>query len=163
MPGKSLLPAGYAALLAQLKQRVRAAQIKAAVSANRELMLLYWDIGRAIVEAQKDKGYGKQVVESLAADLRREFPMMSGLSALNLWRMRAFYLAYADLSQKLSQPVTESVVGGQTLKQAISETAGQRMRASSRSILSQPVTESTDTVKQPRRRCSRCLGDTTSR
>jgi hypothetical protein len=83
MSGKSLLPAGYGALLAEVKQRVCAAQIKAAVSANRELILLYWDIGCAIVEAQKDKGYGKQVVESLAADLRREFPMMTGLSALN--------------------------------------------------------------------------------
>src|SRR6266540_723784 len=78
-----------------IKQRIRAAQIKAAISANRELILLYWDIGRAIVDAQKDKGYGKRVVEMLSADLRREFPEMAGLSALNLWRMRAFYLAYA--------------------------------------------------------------------
>ena len=78
-----------------IKQRIRAAQIKAALSANRELILLYWDIGRAIVDAQKDKGYGKRVVEMLSADLRREFPEMAGLSALNLWRMRAFYLAYA--------------------------------------------------------------------
>jgi predicted nuclease of restriction endonuclease-like (RecB) superfamily len=149
MSGKSLLPARYAALLAKVKQRVRAAQIKAAVSANRELILLYWDIGRAIVEAQKDKGYGKQVVESLAADLRREFPMMSGLSALNLWRMRAFYLAYANFGQELSQPVTESVAGRQILKQSVSETARQRTRGSS-SILSQAVTESADKVLSQR-------------
>lgn len=80
--------------LAAIKGRIRAAQIKAAISANRELILLYWDIGRAIVDAQKNKGYGKRVVEMLSADLRREFPEMAGLSALNLWRMRAFYLAY---------------------------------------------------------------------
>ena len=92
-----------------IKQRIRVAQIKAAISANRELILLYWDIGRAIVAAQKDKGYGKRVVEILSADLRREFPEMAGLSALNLWRMRAFYLAYAVSDQKLSQLVTESV------------------------------------------------------
>ena len=91
-----------------IKQRIRVAQIKAAISANRELILLYWDIGRAIVDAQKDKGYGKRVVEILSADLRREFPDMAGLSALNLWRMRAFYLAYAVSDQKLSQLVTES-------------------------------------------------------
>src|SRR5215468_10757972 len=91
-----------------IKQRIRTAQIKAAISANRELILLYWDIGRAIVDAQKNKGYGKRVVEMLSADLRREFPEMAGLSALNLWRMRAFYLAYAVSDQKLSQPVTES-------------------------------------------------------
>jgi len=92
-----------------IKQRIRAAQIKAAISANRELILLYWDIGRAIVDAEKNKGYGKRVVEMLSGDLRREFPEMAGLSALNLWRMRAFYLAYAVSDQKLSQAVTESV------------------------------------------------------
>src|SRR6266481_4737021 len=107
MARKSLVPAGYPALLARVKERVRTAQIKAALSANRELILLYWDIGHAIVEAQKDKGYGRRVVKVLSVDLRREFPTMTGLSALNLWRMRAFYLAYAS-NQKLSQPVTES-------------------------------------------------------
>src|SRR4029077_15804908 len=108
MATKSMVPVGYAALLARVKERVRTAQIKAALSANRELILLYWDIGRAIVDAQKDKGYGKRVVEMLSADLRREFPEMAGLSALNLWRMRAFYLTYAVSGQKLSQLVTES-------------------------------------------------------
>src|SRR6266536_1408013 len=98
----------YERFVEGIKQRIRAAQIKAAISANRELILLYWDIGRAIVDAQKDKGYGKRVVEMLSADLRREFPEMAGLSALNLWRMRAFYLAYAVSDQKLSQLVTES-------------------------------------------------------
>jgi hypothetical protein len=83
-----------------IKQRIRAAQIKAAISANRELVLLYWDIGRAIVHAQKDKGYGKRVVEMLSTDLRREFPEMAGLSALNLWRVQAFYLAYVVSDKK---------------------------------------------------------------
>jgi hypothetical protein len=50
------------------------AQLRAAVSVNRELILLYWDIGKVIVEAQKTKGYGKQVAEQLASDLQREFP-----------------------------------------------------------------------------------------
>ena len=68
------IPAGYASLLADLKARVRAAQLRAAVSVNRELILLYWDVGGIIVEAQKTKGYGKQVVERLAEDLQKEFP-----------------------------------------------------------------------------------------
>jgi predicted nuclease of restriction endonuclease-like (RecB) superfamily len=117
------LPAGYANLLADVKARVHAAQLRAAVSVNRELILLYWDIGKTIIEAQKTKGYGKQVVERLADDLQKEFPGTVGMSSLNLWRMRAFYAAYRDqvkiLSQavtetplqKLSQPVTESVAG----------------------------------------------------
>jgi DUF1016 N-terminal domain len=111
-----------------IKQRIRAAQIKSAISANRELILLYWDIGRAIVDAQKDKGYSKRVVEMLSADLRREFPEMAGLSALNLWRMRAFYLAYGVSDQKLSQLVTESESDSapkRKLKQPVSEARAQ--------------------------------------
>ena len=72
------LPVGYANLLADLKARVRAAQLRAVVSVNRELILLYWDIGRIIVEAQTTKGYGKQVVERLAEDLQKEFPGTAG-------------------------------------------------------------------------------------
>jgi predicted nuclease of restriction endonuclease-like (RecB) superfamily len=158
---KSLLPAGYAALLTEVKQRVRAAQITAAVSANRELILLYWDIGRAIVEAQKDKGYGKQVVEMLSTDLKREFPEMAGFTARNLWFRRAFFLAYADGKQILKQPVSESLeewipgVSSSKLKQAVSESARQRRRGSS-SILSQPLTESADKV--PSRRAGKIAG-----
>ncbi len=147
MARKSLVPAGYPALLARVKERVRTAQIKAALSANRELILLYWDIGHAIVEAQKDKGYGRRVVEVLSVDLRREFPTMTGLSALNLWRMRAFYLAYAS-NQKLSQPVTESDFRRHRIvKQSVSEIVAQPVRDSSPSILSQPVTESAGAIE----------------
>jgi predicted nuclease of restriction endonuclease-like (RecB) superfamily len=148
MARKSQPPSGYGALLTRVKQRVQTAQVKAALSANRELVLLYWDIGRAIVEAQKNKGYGKRVVEMLSADLRREFPAMSGLSALNLWRMRAFYLAYGASEQKLSQAVTESGSTSQKLKQPVSESPVQRAMALQSAgqlhgeILSQPVTES---------------------
>ena len=104
--GKSsaTLPAGYPHLLADLKARVRAAQLRAAVSVNRELILLYWDIGRIIAQAQKSKGYGKQVVERLAEDLREAFPQMDGFSPRNVWRMRAFYLAWTENSQKHQQP-----------------------------------------------------------
>ncbi len=102
-------PAGYPALLADLKTRVRAAQLRAVVSVNRELILLYWDIGKIIVEAQKNKGYGKQVVERLADDLQKEFSGTAGFSPQNVWFMRSFYLAWATRPQKLSQPVRESV------------------------------------------------------
>jgi predicted nuclease of restriction endonuclease-like (RecB) superfamily len=148
MARKLQLPSGYAALLKRVKQRVRTAQVKAALSANRELILLYWDIGHVIVEAQKNKGYGKRVVEMLSADLRREFPAMSGLSALNLWRMRAFYLAYGASDQKLSQAVTESDSAAQrNLKQPVSETRAQSIREPSSPILSQLVTESAAVIE----------------
>src|SRR5208282_5039847 len=103
LPGA--LPAGYTTLLADLKVRVRAAQLRAVVSVNRELILLYWDIGRIIVEAQTTKGYGKQVVQRLAEDLHEAFPKMDGFSPRNVWRMRAFYLAWTEESQKHRQPI----------------------------------------------------------
>ena len=96
------LPAGYTTLLADLKARVRAAQLRAVVSVNRELILLYWDIGKIIVEAQKTKGYGKQVVERLAEDLQKEFPGTAGFSPQNVWRMRAFISLGPSEAQKLS-------------------------------------------------------------
>jgi predicted nuclease of restriction endonuclease-like (RecB) superfamily len=133
----------YYRLVEGIKQRIRAAQIKAAISANRELILLYWDIGHAIVDAQKDKGYGKRVVEMLSADLRREFPEMAGLSALNLWRMRAFYLAYAVSDQKLSQLVTESDPAPQgKLKQPVLEARVKAARELHGQKLSQAATQS---------------------
>ena len=113
------LAIGYASLLTNIKTRVRAAQLRAAVTVNRELIRLYWDIGKVIVTAQQTTGYGKQVVERLAGDLHREFPGMAGLSSLNLWRMRAFYTAYRNRSVILSQAVTESP--RQKLSQAVTE------------------------------------------
>jgi predicted nuclease of restriction endonuclease-like (RecB) superfamily len=90
------LPASYAALLNDLKGRIRTAQVKATLAVNRELIGLYWDIGRSIVERQKAEGWGKSVVDRLAADLEKEFPGESGFSPGNVWRMRAFYLAWTE-------------------------------------------------------------------
>lgn len=114
------LPAGYDQLLDDLKSRVRSAQLKAAVAVNRELIQLYWDIGRLIVERQEREGWGKSVVERLAGDIQREFPGIRGFSPLNVWRMRAFYLAYVDIPSNLSQPVTESG-GKRKLSQAVTD------------------------------------------
>jgi hypothetical protein len=86
------LPKDYADLLEDLKVRIRAAQIKASLSANRELLRLYWDIGRSIVQRQKTEGWGASVIERLARDLQAAFPGVEGFSGRNIWRMRAFYL-----------------------------------------------------------------------
>ena len=92
----STLPASYGPLLADLKARVRAAQVQAALSVNRELILLYWHIGREILRCQQTEGWGAKVVERLAGDLRAEFPEMRELSRSNLLSMRAFAEAYPD-------------------------------------------------------------------
>lgn len=89
-------PHGYAALLADLKQRIDSARLKAALSVNRELVLLYWSIGRDILARQSTEGWGTKVIDRLAADLRRSFPEMTGLSARNLKYMRAFAEAWRD-------------------------------------------------------------------
>lgn len=99
-------PVGYGELLEDLKTRIRAAQVKAALSVNRELIALYWHVGRSIVERQRAEGWGKAVVERLSADLGREFPGVAGFSAGNVWRMRAFYLAWT--SELLAQPGRET-------------------------------------------------------
>ncbi|MDQ7839251.1 MAG: PDDEXK nuclease domain-containing protein [Thermodesulfobacteriota bacterium] len=104
----SLLPANYIEFLADIKERVRTAQVGATLAANRELIRLYWDIGKAIVERQKAEGWGRAVVERLAKDLQREFPGIEGFSPPNIWRMRAFYLVWSEGPEILSQPVIES-------------------------------------------------------
>jgi len=102
------LPPGYAAVLEDIKKHIRTAQFRAASASSRELIELYWYIGRSIVERQKAEGWGRSIVERLASDLQKTFPGMAGFSPLNVWRMRAFYLAWTEDLQKLSQPVTES-------------------------------------------------------
>ena len=64
----------YAAWLCEMKSRIRSAHISAARAVNRDMILLYWDIGRGILEKQKEQGWGKSVVDRLAADLKKEFP-----------------------------------------------------------------------------------------
>lgn len=91
-----LIPGDYESFLGELKERIRTAQVRAAVSVNRELVLLYWQIGRDILSRQKEHGWGAKVVDRLAADLRREFPGIEGFSPRNLKYMRAFAKAWPD-------------------------------------------------------------------
>lgn len=87
---------GYAELLNTLKERIRASQVRAVMSVNRELVLLYWQIGQEILTRQANENWGSKVIDRLAADLRREFPDMQGFSPRNLKYMRAFAAAYRD-------------------------------------------------------------------
>ena len=87
---------GYAALLGDLKERIQSARLRAALAVNQELILLYWSIGRDILARQLDEGWGARVIDRLSADLRRDFPEMTGLSARNLKYMRALAEAYPD-------------------------------------------------------------------
>lgn len=98
----SPLPRGYIQFLSDIKSRVANAQIRAALAANRELLALYWGIGRSIVEKQKNEKWGASIIERLAEDLQRAFPGMEGFSTRNIWRMRAFCLAYSVVKRDVS-------------------------------------------------------------
>ena len=89
-------PTGYTDWLADLKARIHTAQQRAALAVNRELVLLYWQIGRDILERQAKQGWGAKVIERLAHDLRTAFPDMKGFSPRNLKYMRAFAEAWPD-------------------------------------------------------------------
>ena len=93
----SLAPADYAALLGDIKQRVRHAQTRAMLAVNAELIRLYWDIGALIHARQQQEGWGAAVIPRLARDLHNELPEEKGFSERNIKRMLAFYREYADL------------------------------------------------------------------
>jgi predicted nuclease of restriction endonuclease-like (RecB) superfamily len=95
----------YQDLLARLKNQIRTAQVRAAVAVNQELVLLYWGIGREILERQASEGWGSKVVDRLAHDLRAEFSDMKGLSRTNLLYMRSFAETWPDES------IVQQVVG----------------------------------------------------
>src|ERR1700738_1250448 len=85
----------YHGLLRDIKSRIRAAQIRASLSVNRELIELYWDVGEMIVSRQRIEGWGKSIVDKIASDLQKDFPGIEGFSPRNIWRMRGFYVAWA--------------------------------------------------------------------
>jgi predicted nuclease of restriction endonuclease-like (RecB) superfamily len=92
----TLTPAGYGELLRDLKRRILAAQLRASLAVNRELVLLYWQIGRDILTRQERESWGAKVIDRLSADLKSAFPGMRGFSPRNLKYMRAFAEAWPD-------------------------------------------------------------------
>jgi len=124
------LSADYRQFVTDLKSRIVGARLSAARHVNRELVTLYWDIGRGIVEKQKELNWGESVVEMVAADLRDAFPDMSGFSPRNVWDMKRLYEAYTSPD---------------FLSQVVKETS----RKSQRPILRQPVAEFSQPSNRP--------------
>ncbi len=86
----------YIEVLQSLKEKIKQARQKAAIAVNKELLLIYWEIGNTISLQQKSEGWGTKVIDRLAADLKTEFPDFKGLSVRNLKYMKAFAEAYPD-------------------------------------------------------------------
>ncbi|MBN1423282.1 DUF1016 family protein [Candidatus Fermentibacteria bacterium] len=93
-------------MLQDIKGRIRAAQLKAVMSANRELILLYWDIGRMIAERQEEQGWGAAVIPRLSHDIRSELPEVKGFSERNIGYMIRFAREYGT-PLILQQPAAE--------------------------------------------------------
>jgi predicted nuclease of restriction endonuclease-like (RecB) superfamily len=91
-----IFPPSYDSFLRDLKNRIRTAQVRAALAVNQELILLYWQIGRNILQRQQEEGWGAKIIDRLAIDLKREFPDMQGFSIRNLKYMKAFAEAYPE-------------------------------------------------------------------
>ncbi len=110
---RAVLPTDYAAWLVELKQRVQAAQQHAALAVNQELVRLYWQIGRDILQRQQAQGWGAKVIDRLAVDLTAAFPDMKGFSRSNLLYMRAFHEAWPD--EAIVQQLVGRLPWGQNL------------------------------------------------
>ncbi|MFN4149675.1 MAG: YhcG family protein [Candidatus Sericytochromatia bacterium] len=96
----------YKNFVIEIKNRIREANYRALKAVNKELINLYWDIGKSIVEKQDEKGWGKSIVENLSKDSQKEFAGVDGYSTSNLWYMRQFYITYKN-NEKLQPLVGE--------------------------------------------------------
>ncbi|MEI7460414.1 MAG: PDDEXK nuclease domain-containing protein [Pirellula sp.] len=97
----------YSELLSEIKARVRHAQQRAVLSANAEMILMYWDVGRMIASRQEREGWGAKVIPRLAVDLKNELPEEKGFSPSNLKRMVRFWSETPELSAIGARPVRQ--------------------------------------------------------
>jgi len=127
---KPALENSYTAIIAQIKIEIETARLRAAISVNQHLLILYWRIGRIILEQQSAEGWGTKVIDRLSDDLRREFPDMKGTSARNLKYMRAFAEAYPEFVQAplaqfgdevILQPAVAKLEDGTIMQQAVAQ------------------------------------------
>lgn len=107
------MPADYAAWFTEIKTRIQGERLRLVLASNSVMVLLYWDIGRRILQKQAEQGYGTKVIDRLAADLREAFPEMKGFSPRNLKYMRAFAAAWPDA--ELVQRTVAQLTWGQNI------------------------------------------------
>src|SRR4051794_29084644 len=92
------LPETYPIILEGIKAQIRQARLKAIMSANAQLLELYWQIGTGLHKQRQESKWGDQVIKRLSDDLRREFPDLKGFSARNIFYMLRFAITYPDFS-----------------------------------------------------------------
>ena len=129
----------YSQLLSDIKERVRRAQQRAILSANAEMILMYWDVGRMIASRQQREGWGAKVIPRLAVDLKNELPEEKGFSPANLKRMVRFWSEYPEFSEIGARPVRQIAAGEAAHASSL---AGQTISA-------QPVRQLSDRTVDP--------------
>lgn len=119
----------YRQFIADLKARVTAARLSAAWTVNRDLILLYWDIGRGIVEKQKALGRGEAVIDRISRDLQAAFPDTTGFSPRNLRSVKQFCLAYSDSAIWLqaAAKLNRAVQGADIWLQPVAKLTGEKV------------------------------------
>jgi predicted nuclease of restriction endonuclease-like (RecB) superfamily len=134
MSQATTLPAGYAEWIVDVKLRIRAAQQRAALAVNKEMLQLYWQIGRDILDRQAVAGWGTGVLSRIEADLRGEFPEMRGFSQTNLKYMRMFAEAWPDPSA-IGQRFVDLLPWGQNITLLTKlKTREERLRYAARAV-----------------------------
>ncbi len=93
---KPTIDQNFTSFVKEIKSKILSSQYEALKAVNKELINLYWDIGKKIVQKQEQFGWGKSVVKNLSEELQKEFVGMKGFSVQNLWNMRQFYIEYRD-------------------------------------------------------------------
>ncbi|NLW33393.1 MAG: DUF1016 domain-containing protein [Fibrobacter sp.] len=127
MNEKSILTPEYKQWLAEIKNKIRSAQLKAATVVNSALIEFYWDLGKMIVEKQAQTSWGDKVVGQLSKDLQEEFPDLKGFSNTNLKYCRLFYKFYTTVFQEFGQqPVDQIDIKNK--KGSIQQSVGQFMQ-----------------------------------
>ena len=121
MPDMIQRSAGYADWVRELKARYQAAQIKAAVSVNQDMLMFYWSLGKDIVEKDAENTWGSGFYRTLSADLKKSLPEVKGFSERNLHYMKAYYLLTSKLTAGMPQPVAETPDPG-NLPQPVAKT-----------------------------------------
>ena len=118
------LPVDYVQLLADVKRRIQAAQVRAAFAANSELIRLYWQVGQLLDRRQAEAGWGAAVIPRLARDLANELPEVKGFSERNLKRMLSIFRVYADEPAEKVPPLVAQMADAEKMPQPVAPTHG---------------------------------------
>ena len=103
----SILSPEYLNFKNEITARIRSAQYEALKAVNKEIIALYWEVGKRITEQQTALGWGKSVVENLSRDIQKEFPGIQGFGVRNMWDMARFYAEYQ--SDEILQPLVAEI------------------------------------------------------